>query len=93
MVILKQLPFAVEIFGLKWAKQQTQLGRTVVARWQYDFNSGILASGKTRMAPKPSKSNTACWLVSKSTNMPLVMKCQINNQLKPDLSQHKPGSP
>ena len=31
---------------------QRQLGRTLVARCQYNFNSGILASGKTRMAPK-----------------------------------------
>ena len=27
------------------------------------------------------------------TDVPLLMKCQINNQLKPDLPQHKPGSP
>ena len=64
-----------------------------MARCQYNFNSGILASGKTRMAPKPSKSTTAWWLASNLTNVPMAMKCQVNNQLKPDLPQHKPGSP
>ena len=38
-----------------------------------------LAPLQTRMAPKPSKSNTACWLSSNSSNMPLAMKCHINN--------------
>ena len=35
------------------------------ARWQCNFKSGILASGKTmtRMAPKPSKTTTAWWPV------------------------------
>ena len=57
-----------------------QLGRTLVARWQYNFNSGILASGKTRMALKTSKTTTTCWLASNSTNMPAAIKCQINNE-------------
>ena len=60
---------------------------------QYNFNSSILASGKTRMAPRPSKIATAWRLASNSKTMPVAMKCQINNQLKPDLPQHKPGSP
>ena len=51
-----------------------------MARWQYNFNSGILASGKTRMAPKPSKTTTARWLARNSKTMALVIKCQINNQ-------------
>ena len=71
----------------------TQLGRTLVPCCQYNFNSGILASGRTRMAPKPSKTTTARWLAWNSKTMALAMKCQINNQLNPDLPQHKPGSP
>ena len=63
-----------------------------MARWQYNFNSGTFASGKTRMAPKVNKFTTAWWLASKGKNMPVAMKCQINNQLKPDLPQQKPGS-
>ena len=35
--------------------------------------ASILASGKTRMAPKTNNSTTAWWLASKSTNMPLAM--------------------
>ena len=62
-------------------------------RLEEHFNSGILTGGKTRMAPKPSKTTTAWWLASNSQNMPLIIKCQINSQLKPDLPQHKPGSP
>ena len=49
-----------------------------MARCQYNLNSGILASGKTRMAPKPSKTTTAWWLASNSETMPLFIKCQIN---------------
>ena len=56
-------------------------------------NSGILVSGKIRMAPKPSKTTTAWWLASNLTDVPVAMKCQINNQFKPELPQHKPGSP
>ena len=56
-------------------------------------NSGILVSGKIRMAPKPSKTTTARWPCWKLTDVPVAVKCQINNQLKPDLPQHKPGSP
>ena len=32
------------------------------------------------MAPKTSKTTTALWLASNLTNVPLAMKCQINNQ-------------
>ena len=52
-----------------------------MARRQYKFNSGILASGKTRMALKTSKTATERWLASKSKNMPVAMKRQTNNQL------------
>ena len=45
------------------------------------------------MAPKPSKTTAAWWLVSNLTDVPVAMKCQINNQFKPDNPQHKPGSP
>ena len=78
--------------GPKRDRWQTH-GRTLLARWQYNFNSGSLASGKTRMARNTSKFTTAWWLASKGKNMPVAMKCQINNQLKPDLPQDKPGSP
>ena len=37
-------------------------------------------SGKSRVAPKTSKTTTAWWLVSKWHSMPLVMKCRIKNQ-------------
>ena len=53
--------------------------------------ASILASGKTRMAPKTNKTTTAWWLASNSKTMPVAMKCQINNQLKPDVPQHKPA--
>ena len=39
-------------------------------------NSGILVSGKIRMAPKPSKTTTAWWLASNLTDVPVAMKCQ-----------------
>ena len=50
---------------------------------QYNFNSGTPASGKTRMAPKTSKTTTAWWLATNSKTTPVAMKCQINNELKP----------
>ena len=61
--------FAVEI----WA-HLCQMTRTV---WENNF--GTFASRKTRMAPKPSKVTTARWLASSWKNIPLAMKCQINN--------------
>ena len=79
VLILTQLPFAVEMW-VKWAKKETQLGRTLVPCCQYNFISGILASGKTKMAPKPSKTTAARWLASNLTDVPVAMKCQINNQ-------------
>ena len=81
VVILALLPLPQRC-GTTWAKQQTQLGRTLVARWQYNFNSGTFASGKTRMAPETNKFTTAWWLASKGKNMPVAMKRQTNNQLK-----------
>ena len=86
--------FAVEM--------RAQMGQITNTAWkntygmlpvQLPFNSGILASGKTRRASKPSNTTTAWWPASNLTYVPLFMKCQINNQLKPDLPQHKPGSP
>ena len=64
--------------GHEMSDQQSEILRHV---YKTTFFSavGTFASGKTRMAPKPGKSNTACWLASNSTNMPLAMKCQINN--------------
>ena len=59
--------FAVEIFLLKWAKWQAQLGRTVVTPRSCNFNSGTLASGKTKAAPKTSKFSTARWLARQRT--------------------------
>ena len=56
-------------------------------------NSGILVSGKIRMAPRPSKTTTARWPWSNLTDVPVAVKCQINNQLKPKLPQLKPESP
>ena len=79
VVILMQ-PHLLSRCGPKQDRRQTQLGRTLVARWQYNFNSGILASGKTRMAPKKSKFTAAWWLASNLTDVPLFMKCQTNNQ-------------
>ena len=79
VVILMQ-PHLLSRCGPKRDKRQTQLGRTLVNRWQYNFNSGILASGKTRMAPKKSKFPAAWWLASNLTDAPLFMKCQTNNQ-------------
>jgi len=69
--------FAVEI----WARLR-QMTSTV---WKNDFgtllynNSGTLASGKTRVARKPSKTTTVWFLASNSKNIALVMKCQVNN--------------
>ena len=67
----------VNVYSAKW---QTQIARRVVAPRFYDFNSGTLASGKTRLAPK-AKATFAWWLATQRTgkNMPLSMKCQINN--------------
>ena len=49
-------------------------------RCQHNFNSGILVNGKTRMAPRPSKTTTAWWRASNSKTRPVAMKCQINTQ-------------
>jgi len=46
-----------------------------VAPCQYNFNT----LGKTRVAPKKSKTTTARWLAWK-TDLPLAMKRQINNE-------------
>ena len=54
--------------------------------------TSTVACGKTRMARKPTKTTAAWWLALNSKTMPLFMKCQINNRLKPNLPQNKPGS-
>ena len=60
--------FVVEIWS--------QLGRTTLGPWQYNFNSGVPAIGKTTVAPKTNKTAFAYWLASNLKNMPLAMKCQ-----------------
>ena len=88
-----QLPFAVEMWAHTGQITNTAWKNTCGPRCQHNFNSGILASGKTRIAPKTSKTTNAWWLATNSKTMPVAMKCQITTQLKPDLSQHKPGWP
>ena len=61
--------------GLKWAEFQAR-GRTVVALCFCNWNSGTIASGKTRAALKTSKFTTAWELASYWKNMPLAMKCR-----------------
>ena len=65
--------------GLKWAEFQAR-GRTVVALCFCNWNSGTIASGKTRAALKTSKFTTAWWLASNLKKMLLAIKCHINNQ-------------
>ena len=81
--------FAVEI----WAKmgQITSMAwkNTSGTRCQHNFNSGILVNGKTRMAPKTSKTTTAGWLATNSKTTPVAVKCQINNQRKPGSTWEK----
>ena len=79
VVILMQ-PHLLSRCRPKQDRRQTQLGSTLVARWQYNFNSGILASGKTRTGPKTNKFTAAWWLASNLTDVPTFMKCQTNNQ-------------
>jgi len=66
---------------LKWSKLRAQLGRKGGAPCSCNFNSGNLASGKTRV---PNTSNfkaiTAWWLASNLTDVTLAMKCEINGQ-------------
>ena len=70
VVILAQPPL-LQRSGLKWDKWQAQLGRKFLAPCFCNFNSGTLASGKTRLAPK-----------TKATfQRPLSMKCQITGLL------------
>ena len=48
----------------------------------------------TTMDPKTSKSATTWWLAPNSSNMPLAMKCQINNaisQIIPNTKLNPPG--
>ena len=71
--------FAVEIWAKMGQITSTAWGNTCGPRCKHNFNSGILVNGKTRMAPRPSKTTTAGWLATNSKTMPLFMKCQINN--------------
>ena len=67
------------------AKQQTQLGRTLVPSCQYNFNSGILASGKTRIPLQDGWRRT--WQMCQwPRNVESIIR-------KAKLPQHKPGSP
>ena len=48
----------------------------------------------TTMVPKTSKSAATWWLAPNSSNMPLAMKCQINNpisQIIPNTKLNPPG--
>ena len=72
--------------GLICAKWQSQFGGTVVALCFYNFKSGTLA--------KTSKSAATWWLAPYSSNMPLAVKCWINNQKsRASHTQHRTGSP
>ena len=72
--------FAVEMWAQMGQITNTGWKNTCGPRCQHNFNSGILVNGKTRMAPRPSKTTTAGWLATNSKTMPLFMKSQINNQ-------------
>ena len=62
--------------------------------WHVASTTSTVASLQVaRLGWLPSKTTTALWLASNLTDVPVAMKCQINNQLKPDIPQHKPGSP
>ena len=77
-----------------------QIGQITSTAWTNNFGTLLLQLqqshpsdgqiGKTRMAPKTSKTTTAWWPVSKWNSMPLVMKCQSKIR-KAELPQHKPG--
>ena len=89
---------SVQLAGLGWLPRQTQLWRrtwergqsawnvksTTIRKPDYLFNSGLCVIGKTRVAPKTSKSTTA-WLVGFHSKMSaLAIKCQSNTT-----QQHK----
>ena len=55
-------------------------------------SNGRVPSGKTRMVRRTGKFTTVCWLATNSINMPLAMKCQINNEKsRASHTQHKAG--
>ena len=76
--------FAVEM----WA----QRGQMTNTAWK---NTSTVASlPVARLGWLPSQAKLPLhdgW--HRTPKMPLIIKCQINSQLKPDLPQHKPGSP
>ena len=69
---------SVQLAGLGWLPRQTQLWRrtwergqsawnvksTTIRKPDYLFNSGLRVIGKTRVAPKTSKTSTAWWVAS-----------------------------
>ena len=77
VVILTQLPVAIEMCA--------QIGQTTNTAWK--ITCGTLAVRLQQWHPcewqhwdgSQAKQIFACWLASNSTNMPLAMKCQINN--------------
>ena len=71
-VILAQPPLLLRS-GLKWAELQAR-GRTVVALCFCNWNSGTIASGKTRVANKTIIFTTA-WCLHSARIVPLAMKC------------------
>ena len=85
--------FCCRDVGPNGPNNKHELGRTLATRCQYNFNSGILASGKTRMAPKPSKTTTAWWLASNSDRLCQWSWSVTSTIWKEELPQHKPGSP
>ena len=72
-----------------------QPGRTIwiiLGPCHYNFNSGVRAIGRTRVAPTTNTTMTAKWLLASNLrNRPAAMKCQINN-LKSGVCQrqHQP---
>ena len=80
--ICSRVASVAQRFEQQRAKQQAQLGRTVVAPFFCNLNRRTGAIGKTRMVPKPSKCTTAWRLAWNFKRKPLAMKCQINNEKK-----------
>ena len=84
-----QQPVAVEMWAQMGQITNTAWKNTCGPHCQHNFNSGTPASGKTRMAPKTSKTTTAGWLATNSKTTPVAVKCQINNQRKPGSTWEK----
>ena len=67
-----------------WAIGQiTLLARLVVlAPCLCNFESGLRAMSKTRVASKTSKTTSAWWLAPNLRSIPLANKCQVNHKLR-----------